>query len=111
MGVRNLFHLHWVWRMTPESMITEKDGARDAGPPKRFLRDEEHGCIGPKEIVAKVRHDLNNALTGILGQTQLLLREELSERARERVVMIEALATRIKDVTAGLRDFPPSPKL
>lgn len=63
------------------------------------------------ELVAKVRHDLNNALTGMLGQTQLLLREELSTRARERVEMIETLALRIKDTTALLYDLPPVPRL
>lgn len=93
--------------MTPDSIMTEKDGVRDAGQLKRFLRDEENGSAGPKDPVGKVRHDLNNALTGILGQTQLLLREDLGDRSRERVVMIEALAVRIKDITASLRDLQP----
>ena len=36
-------------------------------------------------MVARVRHEINNPLTGVLGQAQLLLREDLSERARKRV--------------------------
>jgi hypothetical protein len=43
-------------------------------------------------------------LTGVLGQAQLLLREELSESARRRVVTIEQLAGRIRDTVAQLRE-------
>ena len=35
-------------------------------------------------LVARIRHEINNPLTGVLGQAQLLLREELSERSRKR---------------------------
>jgi signal transduction histidine kinase len=43
-------------------------------------------------------------LTGVLGQSQLLQREELSPSARRRVETIEQLAGRIRDVVAELRD-------
>lgn len=56
------------------------------------------------ELVAHVRHEINNPLTGVLGQAQLLLREELSERARKRVQTIEELAIRLRDITSELRD-------
>ena len=55
------------------------------------------------EVIARVRHEINNPLTGVLGQAQLLLREELSEPARKRVQIIEELAMRLRDVTAELR--------
>lgn len=45
--------------------------------------------------LAHMRHEINNALTGILGQSQLLLREELTEKSRSRVETIQQLATRI----------------
>ncbi len=56
------------------------------------------------DVVARVRHEINNPLTGVIGQTQLLLRTELDEGARRRVETIEQLATRIKDIVARLRD-------
>lgn len=56
------------------------------------------------DLVAHVRHELNNPLTGVLGQAQLLLREELSEKSRKRVQTIEELAIRLRDITAQLRD-------
>jgi signal transduction histidine kinase len=56
------------------------------------------------DLVAHVRHEINNPLTGVLGQAQLLLREELSPTARKRVETIEQLAARIRDVVAQLRD-------
>lgn len=55
------------------------------------------------ELVAHVRHEINNPLTGVIGQAQLLLREPLSEKARQRVETIEQLAGRIRDTVAQLR--------
>jgi two-component system NtrC family sensor kinase len=55
------------------------------------------------ELVARVRHEINNPLTGVLGQAQLLLREELSEKARKRAQTIEDLAIRLRDIVAQLR--------
>jgi signal transduction histidine kinase len=55
------------------------------------------------DLITRVRHEINNPLTGVLGQAQLLLREELSERARKRAETIEGLAVRIRDIVAQLR--------
>jgi signal transduction histidine kinase len=55
-------------------------------------------------LVAHVRHEINNPLTGVIGQAQLLLREELSPTARRRVETIEQLAGRIRDTVAQLRE-------
>ena len=56
------------------------------------------------DLVARIRHEINNPLTGVLGQAQLLLREDLSERARKRAQTIEELAIRIRDIVAQLRE-------
>jgi signal transduction histidine kinase len=55
-------------------------------------------------LVAHVRHEINNPLTGVIGQAQLLLREELSPTARRRVETIEQLSGRIRDTVAQLRE-------
>lgn len=55
------------------------------------------------DLITRVRHEINNPLTGVLGQAQLLLREELNERARKRAQTIEELAIRIRDIVAQLR--------
>lgn len=55
------------------------------------------------DLITRVRHEINNPLTGVLGQAQLLLREDLSERARKRATTIEELAIRIRDIVAQLR--------
>jgi signal transduction histidine kinase len=57
------------------------------------------------DVIARVRHEINNPLTGVLGQAQLLLREDLSERARKRAETIEELAIRIRDIVALLRQI------
>jgi nitrogen-specific signal transduction histidine kinase len=55
------------------------------------------------ELITRVRHEINNPLTGVLGQAQLLLREDLSDKARKRALTIEELAIRIRDIVAQLR--------
>lgn len=55
------------------------------------------------DLITRVRHEINNPLTGVLGQAQLLLREELSEKARQRAQTIEELAIRLRDIVGQLR--------
>jgi nitrogen-specific signal transduction histidine kinase len=55
-------------------------------------------------LIARVRHEINNPLAGLLGQAQLLLREELNDKARGRVLIIEELSKRIEKIVAELRD-------
>lgn len=61
------------------------------------------------ELTARVshtRHELNNLLTGVLGQAQLILmREELTPTARRRLETLEELAKRIRDEVARLNDI------
>ena len=56
-----------------------------------------------RQLIKRVRHDLNNALTAVIGQTQLLLREQLSEAAKQRAKTIEQLAKRIAELVNQLR--------
>ena len=62
------------------------------------------------DVIARVRHEINNPLTGVLGQAQLLLREELSEKARKRVETIEQLAIRLRDIVGQLRQVQKNSK-
>ena len=54
-------------------------------------------------LVARVRHEINNPLTGVLGHAQLLLREDLSDKVKQRVLKIEELALRLAEIVAQLR--------
>ena len=63
------------------------------------------------DLITRVRHEINNPLTGVLGQAQLLLREDLPEKAKKRAETIEALAIRIRDIVAQLRQVQKSSKL
>jgi len=67
------------------------------------LEDYKKKLSEAAELVARVRHEINNPLAALLGQAQLLLREELSEKARRRAETIEAQAKRIQDIVAELR--------
>ena len=75
------------------------------------MAEQEKWLIEAAELVAHVRHEINNPLAALLGQAQLLLREDLSEKARRRAETIEAQAKRIQEIVAELRVIqspPPS---
>jgi signal transduction histidine kinase len=83
-----------------------KPPADDSPEKTRALLAEYEARIDEiAELVARVRHEINNPLAGVLGQAQLLLREELSDRARKRAETIEELAIRLRDVVAQLRQI------
>ena len=71
---------------------------------RTLVEEHETKLVEIAELVAHVRHEINNPLTGVIGQAQLLLREELSPTARRRVETIEQLAGRIRDTVARLRE-------
>ncbi len=79
-------------------------GNDDAEKLRALLGEHEARLDEVAELVARVRHEINNPLTGVLGQAQLLLREELPEKARKRAEKIEQLAIRIRDIVAELRE-------
>ncbi len=56
------------------------------------------------ETAVAVNHEINNPLTAVLGNVQLLLvdREKLDDRTRRMLQAIEQAALRIKDVTGKL---------
>ena len=88
-------------------MSTEKTGGVASGEEEERLRALVAECEARlteiADLVAHVRHEINNPLTGVIGQAQLLLREDLSQSARRRVETIEQLAGRIRDTVAELR--------
>ena|SRR2546426_2652537 len=67
------------------------------------LTEYETRLLEVVTLVARVRHEINNPLTGVLGHAQLLLREDLSDRVKQRVLKIEELALRLADIVAQLR--------
>jgi len=90
--------------------------ARPPAPPargeeqlRRVVEEFEARLVEFAELAAHVRHEINNPLTGLIGQAQLLLREELSDTARRRVQTIEQLANRIRDTVASLREIQTPP--
>jgi signal transduction histidine kinase len=74
---------------------------------RRLVAEYEARLAEAAELSAHVRHEVNNPLTGLMGQAQLLLREPLSDTARRRVQTIEQLAERIRDTVAELRQLQP----
>ena len=66
-------------------------------------REQEARLAQLSELITRTRHELNNPLTGIIGQAQLLLRAELDPKTRRRVETIEELSTRLRDMIMHLR--------
>ncbi len=98
-----------------KQMSTDKSGDDPTTEPmeqrlRSLIAEHEAKLKEVADLVAHVRHEINNPLTGVIGQAQLLLREELSSTARRRVETIEHLAARIKDTVAQLRDVQRPPQ-
>jgi signal transduction histidine kinase len=96
-----------------EVSMTERQGQSGGVDTEDQLRARVADCEAKLELMtdlaARVRHEINNPLTGVLGQAQLLLREELNDKARKRAQIIEELAIRMRDIVAQLRQvqLPP----
>jgi signal transduction histidine kinase len=75
-----------------------------------LIADYEAKMDEVAELITRVRHEINNPLTGVLGQAQLLLREDLNDQARKRAETIEELAVRMRDIVAQLREVQRPPK-
>jgi signal transduction histidine kinase len=69
------------------------------------LADEyEAKLSAAASLVARVRHEINNPLAALLGQAQLLLRDqELNDKQRRRAETIESQAKRIEEIVGELR--------
>jgi two-component system NtrC family sensor kinase len=93
--------------------MTKRQGQTAAVDTEDQLRARVAACEARleemAELVARVRHEINNPLTGVLGQSQLLLREELNDKSRKRAQTIEDLAIRIRDIVAQLRQVQRQP--
>ncbi|MEW5797106.1 MAG: histidine kinase dimerization/phospho-acceptor domain-containing protein [Candidatus Zixiibacteriota bacterium] len=70
--------------------------------PKELVERERMAAIN--ETAVTVNHEINNPLTAILGNVQLLLmhRKDLDAEVRNKLSVIEESASKIKDVTQKL---------
>lgn len=93
-----------------EKEIQKSTAGQDSGRLLELVADYEKQMNEIADLVSRVRHDINNPLTGVLGQAQLLLREELNDKARKRAEIIEQLAKRMTDIVAELRLVQRPPK-
>ena len=95
--------------MTDQKPVGDSDAKLTAAVHSAMAAEYEARLEEVAELVARVRHEINNPLAGVLGQAQLLLREDLSDRARKRAQTIEELAIRLRDVVAQLRQIQKPP--
>jgi signal transduction histidine kinase len=103
------------WKGWDKQMSTDKKGEQTTNEQmeqrlRSLISENEARLAEIADLVAHVRHEINNPLTGVIGQAQLLLREELSSVARRRVETIEQLAGRIRDIVAQLRNVQRPPR-
>lgn len=71
---------------------------------RALVAEYESKLTDAAALVAHVRHEINNPLAALLGQVQLMLREDPGSKVRRRAEIIEQLAIRIKETVAELRD-------
>lgn len=85
--------------------MSQTESPRDADLERlrAVIEDYEKKLSEAAKLVAHVRHEINNPLAAVLGQAQLLLREDLSEKSRRRAETIESQAKRIEEIVGQLR--------
>jgi signal transduction histidine kinase len=71
---------------------------------RALVAEYETKLTDAASLMARVRHEINNPLAALLGQAQLLLREDLGEKSRRRAETIESQAKRIEEIVSELRD-------
>lgn len=72
---------------------------------RALVSEYETKLTAAAALVARVRHEINNPLAALLGQAQLLLREDLSDKLRKRAETIESQGKRIEEIVGELRDI------
>ena len=73
---------------------------------RALVADYEKKLADAASLVARVRHEINNPLAALLGQAQLLLREQdLNEKSLRRASTIESQAKRIEEIVGELRNI------
>ncbi|MBD3258632.1 hypothetical protein GF377_09390 [candidate division GN15 bacterium] len=85
--------------MAVQSLVTQ--GGAGSVSDERIEKERLTAIV---ETAVTVNHEINNPLTAILGNVQLLLlkRDELDEDLRKKLEVVESAATKIKDVTQRL---------
>ena len=89
-------------KLTALAAATGGQIAPGAGELREAIEQARRSAI--LETAIAVNHEVNNPLTAVLGNTQLLLlqAEGLDEKTKKRLLDIEKSALRIKDVTQKL---------
>ena len=94
-------------RCLPETLDVIQRRLREAAPAAD--KTPEQFAAGNADFGEVLRHELNNPLTGILGNAELLLAEirrrdddQLPEGGRQRVETIAALAVRLRETVRRL---------
>jgi two-component system NtrC family sensor kinase len=86
-----------------EFLMVIKDISEVVNLQKRLIQSEKLSALG--QMISGVAHELNNPLAGILGYSQLLLQEELSEQVRSDIEVIGKEAKRCQKIVKNLLTF------
>lgn len=93
-----------------ERRLRSAAGARKESVPGREIFSPGERALNDRDFGELLRHELNNPLTGILGNAELLLLEvrrgklELPPQTRQRLETITALAVRMRETVRQLSD-------
>src|SRR6185503_10702016 len=100
-----LLHVHSISKLVHRRLMTESNPERgdELAQLRALAAEYEAKLAAAASLVARVRHEINNPLAALLGQAQLLLRDQdLSDKTRKRAETIESHAKRIEEIVGEL---------
>ncbi len=107
--LRPILHVRGIDTNRKPKLMTEPKSPLDTNELlarlSALVSEYESKLADAATLVARIRHEINNPLAALLGQAQLLLREDLSERSRKRAETIESQAKRIEEIVGELREI------
>ena len=102
-GEERMFVANILRMEEDEVLLVLGDVTEERAKQERLHLTDRLASIG--EMAAGIAHELNNPLTGVIGLSQLLLDEEMSDRAKEDLKMIYSEAQRAAAVIKKLLTF------
>jgi len=98
-------HIVAMFRLFAEMIGHHIDAGRTVAMSRHALTDEQETSALREQFIAVLGHDLRNPLAGIQGGMHLLAKEQLSDRGKTIVGMVNDAVKRMAGIVDNVTDF------